>query len=386
MLLHSGCSERETRPSSEQNSDAIKSAAIESVYHIAFQESMVFGSTEEHLFALRAWGSAITDEQDRVYIPDLNNIIHVFDDSGRHIAQMGGEGRGPGEFQHMADFQITPDYLYIYDKSLYKITAYSLKDLAYSHTILLDKEGWEDVKPLQKSTIGHDFFVTDEGEILMAFFSMVNLDIKTIEQDDLDKNSTIQFYWLNPKGVVISDKVLEQSRKNRVIAKIWGLKTVTNFDFLGVPLLTASSEGRIAAAQSTEFKITIYSPEGRVTKVIDFPFTKAPLTREALVEEYKNGFPGKEKALRDVDLPATRPALEKMFFDDQARLWVAAIASDLSTYKWFIFDIEGELLAHFTWARDKPIQDVNGGFMYALEKNEKEDRIIVKYEIEFEER
>ena len=173
-----GCSSNEA--GSEQkipprgNSDSPNSAKHEPVYEISFTEEISFGSTDERLVVPR--GNVVADEKNRVYIPDIKtNAIHVFDSTGQYLTQMGGKGKGPGEYLYMSDVQITPDYLYIYDNDLYKITAYSLEELAYSHTVLLNLEGWKDIESLKKRTIAHDFFVTDDGKIFWHSIIRPNL-------------------------------------------------------------------------------------------------------------------------------------------------------------------------------------------------------------------
>lgn len=389
MFFLWGCSNNEAgsaqKSSPGVNSDSSNSAKHNPVYNISFTKEISFGSTAERLVVPRE--NVVTDEKDRVYIPDIKtSVIHVFDSTGQYLTQMSGKGRGPGEYLHFSSFQITSDYLYVYDDDLYKITAYSLEELEYSHTILLNQDGWKDVDRLKKRSIGNDFFVTDDGKILMEFIYRTEFNLKTVETEDLNKNDTIQFYWLNQEGIVTSDMVLEQRGKKRFVIDGWGSNAVTTFGkIFGKPLHTMSDDGVIAAGRSTQFNITIHRSDGGQKNGIKFPFDKTPLKRETLVEDYKSTFdtPGpKLKAYKTMDLPDNWPALKTMFFDDQNRLWVAAIVSDLDVHEWFIFNTDGQLLASFTWPRDKPIQEVNNGFMFTSQKNKKGVRRIVRYNME----
>ena len=370
-----------------ENADAAQPELIEPIYQISFNESKTFGSTDEHLFAMRGYISSISDKRDYVYIPDLSNVIHVFDETGRHIAEMGRRGRGPGEFNIMSALQITPDHLYVYESTSRRVITYSLSDFTPANTVILSNDSWKDLETVKNGFPGRHFHVTDEGRILIHIntFDGKNLNLETVEEEDLNRDNTIQFFWLNSNGQIISDKVFEQKRMRLFIKEQWGSKVLASFEFFGKPIHAVSPDGMIAAAQSTEFKITIYNPEGRVHKIIDLPFKKAPLKRETLIEDYANDFEVNQKAVREMDLPATYPALEKMIFDEKNQLWVAAIVDDLSVYEWFIFNLEGDLMAQFTWDRDKRIRDLNGGFMYALQKNEIGEWIIVRYEIELTE-
>jgi hypothetical protein len=66
--------------------------------------------------------SVRTDEEDNFYIADrASKQIKVFDEEGNHIKNLGGRGRGPGEFQDMELMEITPDGdLVVMDRGLLK--------------------------------------------------------------------------------------------------------------------------------------------------------------------------------------------------------------------------------------------------------------------------
>jgi hypothetical protein len=371
------------------NSDSPNTAKHEPVYEISFTKEISFGSTDERLIGVRGWGNIITDEKNRAFIPDYRtNVIHVFDSTGQYITQMGGKGKGPGEYLYMSAFQITPDYLYIYGRRLSKITAYSLKDLAYSHTTLLNPDGWKDVERLEKRDIAsRGFFVNNEGQILMAFNYQADFNLETAETEALNKNRTVQFYWLNRDGVVTSDMILEQRRTKRFVIDGWGSNAVTTFaKIFGEPLQAMTGDGVIAAGWSTQFTITIYDSAGRSKNSIEFPFKKTPLKRETLIEDHKSTYGYKTprlKAYKTMDLPDNWPALKTMFFDDRNRLWVAAIIPNLNKYRWFIFNTDGKLLARFEWPRDKSIQEVKNGYMYTS-KGTREGRRIIRYNMQMD--
>lgn len=358
------------------------------LFAIHFEKNISFGTTDEHLVGVRGWGNVVTDEKNRVYIPDYRtNVIHVFDSTGQYISQMGRKGKGPGEYLHMSAFAITPDYLYIFGHTLYKITAYSLDSLAYSYTIPLNREGWEDVESLRNWALGNRaFFVTDDGKILMNFFPVVksNWTWANLDQGDLNKKRIYQFYWLNKKGEVISDMVLEQKGVKSFVVDARGSKAITTFKrIFGEPLTAMSNDGIIAAAWSIQFNIEILDRDGTLIKVIKFPFKNAPLKRQQLIDRYHRIYNYTFwllKSYKSMNLPETWPALKKLFFDSHKRLWVAAIVPNLKVYKWFIFNIEGQLLARFTWPRDKDIEFVNNGYMY-ISKGKKGVRRIYRYKI-----
>ncbi|MCG2588200.1 6-bladed beta-propeller [Rhodohalobacter sulfatireducens] len=63
-----------------------------------------------------------TDEEGNIYIADrASKQIKVFDEEGNHLKNLGGRGRGPGEFQDIELMEITPDGdLVVMDRGLLK--------------------------------------------------------------------------------------------------------------------------------------------------------------------------------------------------------------------------------------------------------------------------
>lgn len=389
VALLCGCTGGDSGPAD----DSAGSTAPQPLYDITFRDSLVFGSTDEHLVNVRGWGNVITDKQDRLFIPDYaNNVIHVFDASGQHIAHMGGTGKGPGMYTHMSAFDITPDHLYLYDRSLFKIDLYDLDALSHSRTIKLDPGNWEDLESLTNRYIGYrDFYVRRDGHILMGFhyrFNSFGPGVEIWERGDTVSNNTIRFHWLNQDGEVSSDAAYEQRGPKRVLYKFRGDKRTITFEFTGEPLHAMSGDGIFAKAWTTEFEIELYTPDGDLMRAISYPFEKAPINRETLIEEYKNTFNTdwgwRLEAYKTMEMPDTWHAIEEMFLDDRNRLWVAAVVADRSVYRWFVFNKEGELLARFNWSREKPIEHVRGDYMYTAQKDDSGVRYIVRYKMELE--
>lgn len=389
VVLLFGCAGGDSGPAG----DSAGSIAPPLLYDITFRDSLAFGSTDDHLVNVRGWGNVITDEQDRLFIPDYaNNVIHVFDASGQHIAHMGGAGKGPGMYTHMSAFDITPDHLYLYDKSLFKIDLYDLDALSHSRTIKLDPSNWEDLESLNNRYIGRrEFHLREDGHILMGFpysFTGYGPGVDIWERPDTVSNNTIQYHWLNPDGEVSDEVAYEQPGPKRVLYELLGDKTTITFEFTGEPLHAMSGDGIFATAWTTEFKISLFGPEGDSRTVISYPFEKAPLRRETLIEEFKNTFNNnwgfQLEAYKTMEMPATWHAIEEMFFDDRNRLWVSAVVPDRSIFRWHVFNTAGELLARFNWSRDKPIEHVRGDYMYTAQKDGSGVRYIVRYKMELE--
>jgi hypothetical protein len=370
-----------------ENMQAYSSSA-EPVYAIQFEQELIFGSTDD-IFVLVGGSSrnlARVDDKGRVFIPDRQqNTIHVFAPDGSYITHIGREGKGPGEFLIISSIRIDQNQLYISDSKQKMIKIFSLDSLTFSHSINLNNEPQEDQSERLSTVIPTtSFFVTNDGKLLVKFMSILPDEIETdVNSESQEKRQNI-YYRMNQNGKIISDEILSQKRKKHFIENFKGLSLEISLPVYEKPLITVSGEGKIYAAQSGEFLIKAYDENGDYVQSFYYPYENSPLNREDLVERYDNGSdsPGLQAA-RTRDLPETWPALHSMLVDDENRLWISTIADDQEVYQWWVLDADdGSLLARFTWPREKAIEEVKDGKLYAAQTEEESgQQEIVRYEI-----
>ncbi|MDZ7715107.1 MAG: hypothetical protein U5J95_02725 [Balneolaceae bacterium] len=94
------------------------------------------------------------------------------------------------------------------------------------------------------------------------------------------------------------------------------------------------------------------------------------------------------------EIPKMWPALHNMVIDDQERLWILTITDSDSTYKGWVLNKKGELMAKFNWSGSRnertpevsPLFKIKNGYLYTRERDIRKgiDRI-VKYKIIFKE-
>lgn len=103
----------------------------------------------------------------------LEQMIHLFDETGTHLSSAGGEGRGPGEFMGSILLHAGPEQkLYALDMRLSRITRFSFQqgELTYETTYLVN---------LEPGSWLHNIYVTQWGN-----FGVIrsNLDYSTGEE------------------------------------------------------------------------------------------------------------------------------------------------------------------------------------------------------------
>lgn len=87
------------------------------------------------------------------------------------------------------------------------------------------------------------------------------------------------------------------------------------------------------------------------------------------------------RMVRSADAPATWPALYSLTVDDEKRFWISTITDDDDTYDWWVLDEYGGLLATFTWPRERTVETVKNGYLYARQTDEFDLVEIMRYEI-----
>jgi len=151
--------------------------------------------------------------------------------------------------------------------------------------------------------------------------------------------------------------------------------------FFGVSWTVLSSKNNIYQAEPENFLIKVYSPHGASLHTFYYPHTKLLLTKKS-ASQY--GLPDKFiSEMKFMNLPKYWPVLVNMKIDDQNRLWVATTVQNMKVYQWWVLNPNGNLIARFTWPRDKYIKAIKNGYVYAMEKNKKGLTHFVRYKLKF---
>ena len=129
--------------------------------------------------------------EDYIYIHDMMiDQIQIFNRNGEHYGSIATKGRGPGEFNNIADFHVdlAGERLIIYDRSLYKFITYNL-DGTFREEVHVD-------------VAGGSFTVDFEGNIMLFKNNFFSRDFQGVANNIsvIDSNFEIVngFYPLNP--------------------------------------------------------------------------------------------------------------------------------------------------------------------------------------------
>lgn len=347
------------------------------ISNITLIQEQIFGDTNEILIG-NITDLAI-DEKARVYVADdQRGKIHVFDSNDDYMKSIGEKGRGPEEFQDIAQITYFENHLYAYDYLQRNIHIYSLDSLKLNRVIPLSSEKWNRIANL-KHSFPIAFYLKDKNTFLMEFAEIA-------PPGKTDGKTYNRLYIMNNKGVIVSDLIIKKKSPAYLISNSGNLLSPP---FIRSSLMAISDRGNIYHAWSEDFLIKVYNEHGRYLRAFYYPYNKSKLIKKEVLELYDDQ-PLLYQAYSKIVFPSTWPALNTMVMDDKNRLWISTITDNEKEYSWWVLDKSGELLAKFDWPGNRmkrsihspPLGVIKNGYYYERQIDKKKGaQIIVKYRI-----
>lgn len=401
ILLLKSCTEKEVTKHSEQvESDlsekinqlenlTIYSPEKQTADTVELVKEQVFESSREVLIKGYISG-VVVDQSNRVYIAGFipgEAGIYVFEPDGSYITTIGRYGRGPGEFESISSMDISNDRLYVFDPQLQRFTVFSLDDFALIKDETINREKVKTSDTLAFTLKGSKLFATS-GENFLLGMNKWALN----KEDDLAKKF---YYKLTGDGILLPEKILELNR-----FQFFFPETERNSEgnlrmpmpFSPGSVLAISDDDLIYTAWTEDFLVKIYDAGGNYQRAIYYPYSNSKLSiADSRLNEQRL------EAIRENpdQVPDSWPALHTIEVDDENRLWVSTITDSDSTFRWWVLDQKGKLLARFDWPGERwlqtpmtsPMLEIKNGYLYTSERDisARRDQII-KYKIYFKKR
>lgn len=288
-------------------------------------------------------GNFTIDDSNKVYSVH-GHAIHVFDSNGTYLKKLGGDGRGPGEFRNMTGIKpvIKSGRLYAYDDVLRRLNIFDTQTLELVKTVPIDPGIWSDIPHLQQLEL-RDYVVYSDSLMLLNFhdtahrdsmppyyahYFLINIDNKTME------NEVLKYALDEEKSPFM---ILPNGQTDWPFPNASGRYMQVQF----------GPDNYIYTSRTGDFLVKIHSPKGQYRRAIYYPYENPPLDKQDIIDSYtKKTFI--ERA-EEHEYPATWPAIDRFFVDDEKRIWVATITDDENFYEWWVLKNSGELLAKFKW-------------------------------------
>ncbi|MCC5906908.1 MAG: 6-bladed beta-propeller [Balneolaceae bacterium] len=340
-------------------------------------------------FAGADWFAGLEiDDTGKIFVGNrFEKVIHVFDSTGKYLQKLGGEGRGPGEFNGILDIKIQSGQLLAFDSFQFRTTFFSLDSLDLTEVRNVYTNRTPDREELRGRPSHPVSLISDDLLIVGYLNEMRNANYGT-EKYNLDQERSVRYYIVDREGKIRSEMIEELKDLENITAVVDGnhLFNIDALPFLQQPMITISNDGYIYTANSEDPLIKKHNVNGDYIKAFYIPMEKKTIDRDEITNLFAEDDEVNSNLLLHAELPEKWPALSDMVTDDENRLWAATNPkSEKLIHEWWVLQDTGELIATFRWPGNRSIEKIKGGYVYTRETDKASGlQQIVRYRIEME--
>ena len=254
--------------------------------------------------------------------------IRTFSSLGDHIASVGGQGEGPGEFANLQRIELVGDSIYALDDDGRVSVFGPAPDPTLVRT-MRPHHGVESLHFLGDGTLVAEVGMTipppDAPGVVHTPRALLRLDLEGVLLDSIGTTAGFEQY-------------------------------TDNASFSGTPLfgkrsLVATRDGRIYYGASDLMEVQELGPDGELLRVLRIPDYPLALSEEQVEAERQARLgsvpPMLRQSIEALPAPATRPAYRDMLVDPTGAIWLRPFegASEGGTpLDWQVLDTDGTWL------------------------------------------
>jgi len=314
---------------------------------IVFEEELTIGvvdGDENYMFGNRVYFNS--DDEGNIYVTDWDRKeIKKFDPYGKYLLTIGRPGQGPGEFQNITVPRFDKD------GNIYATDIVSRKILFFN------KEG-KYLRQTKIPTVFENLYINSKG----YFFAIRTIFIE--QEGEPDKFFTIIGLFDNQFNVVAeihkaSSEYRPLSRRDEESVAKRQADLVSQDAYKPQRTCFLSEDDFIYDGYPEKYEICIYSPEGKLIKIIQREYEPIEVTkqhRDDIIrlweEEILPYLPPriqniKKQIIQLIKLPEHIPAYQNFILMENG--WLAVIVDSIKNeYSLFdIFNQEGKYIAQF---------------------------------------
>jgi hypothetical protein len=290
------------------------------------------------------------------------NKLRFYDSTGTFLRSVGREGGGPGEFSQMMEmWHINPDSLAVFEYGNARVTVLSARGV-FGRTFRFDQV------PNRALTLPAGPFA--DG----SFLGWSHAWQTEVRGEGIHRGTAI-FVHSTRDGELI-DTLVRRPGVVRNHATVAGRDMMASPPFPRNFSAAVSANGWFYGAKD-EFEIELYSPDGRLRRLIRRAVANRPVTAEHAEEwrqwalERYSQMPAVFRNWRaNQPVPETMPAHDAMVSDDEGNLWVAEYRLPNEQPSWAVFDVDGRFLGNVDTPARGEVTHIGSDFVLGVWKGE----------------
>ena len=309
------------------------------------------------------------------------NQIRLYDESGTHLSDVGGQGEGPGEFAFISWVsKYRGDSIAAYDMRLMRVSVFD-GDGHFARSI--------PVRGMEEGGRGEAYGVFDDGSALVGAVTLRPPD----DGSDGYRNEE-PLYRVSAEGETGGS--LHASPGDEMFRYNAGGTAARSLVFFGAPMFGKSTTyalhgNRFFVASNDNYEISVHGPDGAVQSIVrrqHDPIEVTDADVQALKEEQlgDNIPPGMRGPMTDVldatPIRETMPAYDSVFVDQVGNIWAEVYRRPGETLRqWTVFDTQGVLLGTLPMPDRLVILDVGDNYVLGKWTDELDIEHVQMYEL-----
>lgn len=292
------------------------------------------------------------------------------DPAGQLIRQIGGAGRGEGQFTEISRFVVTPDdSLHVYDDRLTRRQVFAR-----------DASGWWHVRTSDAERNLSDLFIADHP---LSVYPAPGVGYRTLfENEFFYSDTTHRFYrFLSETGYGLNytgSRQLMRPVQDAVVTRTGqDLKVDWSARFRAAWYCYRPATGEVLYISNTSPDIRLLDWDGGERVTGRLPHEKVPMNRQAVqgyLDRVSGSYP-EERMDRIRSRYLEHEPLFRHIFLDGDRIWVRLTRSDAGAPQWMVTDLGGTVLAAFRQPPDFEAMAVRNGRLYGIQRVDEEPHL-----------
>lgn len=333
--------------------------------------------------------NCIIDDKDRVIIWNLKvnnstsafpNRLYVYHADGKFHKQIGGPGKGPGEYGFITRVQARAGKVFVLDYTSQRLNVYTSNDYTLEKSTLVEKWAIRDHEAVRGMNFG-GIKTRNDGNHLAIF----------TDRDSDSARMLVKYLLMDTDGNALNFEPLVFPPSLNVIKNNSPIpSSLLWMPFMGHTITTLADKDALYSAWTQDFLIKKYDAGGIYQSAIYYPVKGAPFNLGDYTENagYNQRDVMNTLEIVNEELPDSKPVLSDLKVDDENRIWVAVpMGIQSETNEWWVLEETGELLAKVPLPSEQPIYDIKDGYLYSKKTSEETGaEYVVKYRIELTKR